>query len=647
MSSPILPGIPRLFPYEPHPYTNVVPFTVRDNSTMLMILNGLREWIRDKLIPHLDDNFTKMVEAWEQNVVQLTASVNAALDAQSAEIASLLADQLAEFEAIKQAVIENSIELQDEVLQAIFTDPDSEFRQLINTLYAPADYEGVVDALDLANPESPAREGLDPLYLPADFDATAALQLEDPDSPAREALDLLYAARRVFDVKSYGALGDGVTDDSAAILAAIEAARPVRGEVYFPTGLYISSQTLTLYSNVSYKGDGPGSSRVKLAPGANKDLLRSLDFATLDGGTSQSGPDRFVLSGLRFDGNGGEQSAESWTMRVYARAYIVSNCEFINGRNGNVQSQWGTGGLDMEAHWTDFRIWGAVAGHGMDWRGPHDSVFVNGHVYKNGEDLNLYDGIVIQGNAAGEKFANVHVWGHHRHGWNIRKMISAHGCVSEGASNANLLIAATRTFWGGHVYGRADGSSTTEVGIQIGDGTSGPITAYAVNVVAFGFNHASSKPVSFEQDSGGHLSGVINKGVPTQAIHGSYIHPKTVMLLTVPDGSIDSFLRTAFARLDGVSPLQVLVSGSDRMRVTGGVVQFANQVDLRGYTDAYETETWRIHSNWGYFRPRAYTSAGLPNAATAGAGAMVYNTTLGMPVFSNGTAWRRPDGSAI
>lgn len=56
------------------------------------------------------------------------------------------------------------------------------------------------------------------------------------------------------NVKHYGAKGDGVTDDTAAVAATITAAGS--GVVYFPAGDYLVSSTLTPLANSVWRGSG-------------------------------------------------------------------------------------------------------------------------------------------------------------------------------------------------------------------------------------------------------------------------------------------------------------------------------------------------------------------------------------------------------
>jgi hypothetical protein len=81
------------------------------------------------------------------------------------------------------------------------------------------------------------------------------------------------AAGQIINAKAapYNALGDGVTDDTAAIQAALIAASLVNGDVFLPAGTYISTG-LSIYSNTRLRGVGRGTV-VKLKP--------SIDVATV------------------------------------------------------------------------------------------------------------------------------------------------------------------------------------------------------------------------------------------------------------------------------------------------------------------------------------------------------------------------------
>ena len=57
---------------------------------------------------------------------------------------------------------------------------------------------------------------------------------------------IIPVAESYFNVKDYGAKGDGTTDDAAAIQAAVNAAQKGRGVLYFPEGDYLVGTTITV-----------------------------------------------------------------------------------------------------------------------------------------------------------------------------------------------------------------------------------------------------------------------------------------------------------------------------------------------------------------------------------------------------------------
>lgn len=76
------------------------------------------------------------------------------------------------------------------------------------------------------------------------------------------------------NVKAYGAVGDGVTDDTAAVMAAV-AAMTSNSALYFPGGTYLVNDTidLTEKNGVSLLGDGMDSTVIKRTDGGFGDTI--------------------------------------------------------------------------------------------------------------------------------------------------------------------------------------------------------------------------------------------------------------------------------------------------------------------------------------------------------------------------------------
>jgi len=107
----------------------------------------------------------------------------------------------------------------------------------------------------------------------------------------------------VYNVKDFGAVGDGVTDDVDAINAAIVAANAGGGGIVrLPAGTYSVAnsgglaQSIISKSNVWIRGDGVGATEIVLANASNSHVISS-DEDTTD----------ITISDLTIDGNGDNQ----------------------------------------------------------------------------------------------------------------------------------------------------------------------------------------------------------------------------------------------------------------------------------------------------------------------------------------------------
>ena len=87
----------------------------------------------------------------------------------------------------------------------------------------------------------------------------ASLIAFDPAGANAVATTVQAKLRETVSVKDFGAVGDGVTDDTAAIQAAVSAAN----RIYFPSGTYLCDGQIALRSNVTLCGDGMNVTKVK------------------------------------------------------------------------------------------------------------------------------------------------------------------------------------------------------------------------------------------------------------------------------------------------------------------------------------------------------------------------------------------------
>ena len=148
----------------------------------------------------------------------------------------------------------------------------------------------------------------------------------------------------VISVRDFGAVGDGVTDDTAAISSAISAA--MGSTLFFPAGTYILKSTSTaqisktLSGNITLRGDN---ATIKADPASQ---VNHMIYVT------QVNQYNVSISGIIFDGNQKAQSLlrlDNNTGTAGASTALVSidDCEFRNGLGivGGVGGQTGSIGL--------------------------------------------------------------------------------------------------------------------------------------------------------------------------------------------------------------------------------------------------------------------------------------------------------------
>ncbi|MBD0701699.1 putative Ig domain-containing protein [Pseudomonas sp. PSB1] len=282
----------------------------------------------------------------------------------------------------------------------------------------------------------------------------------------------------IFNVQNFGAKGDGITDDTAAIQSAIDAAAAAGGgQVYMPTGTYIvsageepSDGCLMLKSNVYLYGDGMGETTVKVADGSDTKITGIIRSAY-----GEETHD-FGVSHLTIDGN-----RDNTTGKIdgWFNGYIPGE----EGYDSNVT-------LDS----VEIKD---CSGYGFD---PHEQT-VNMVIKNSVSHGNGLDGFVADF-LSDSTFENNVAYDNDRHGFNV--VTSTHdftltnnvaynnggnGIVVQRGSE-DIPSPSNITITGGEVYGNGGegvliklSSDVTVSGVDIHDNASAGIRIYGSNHV--------------------------------------------------------------------------------------------------------------------------------------------------------------------
>lgn len=255
--------------------------------------------------------------------------------------------------------------------------------------------------------------------------------------------------RQTISVKDFGAVGDGTTDDTLAIQNALVAA--AGGRLYFPTGTYIYSTTLTIPSSTHLFGDGPQNTVVKVSPSFATNIPGIINSNTTEDGNLHDAD--ILFEGISFDGGNivgrttelismlAVNNLEFLNCQVINHTYIgiasggcadvlVSDCYFGNiGAVGELSAGVWLGNFgtlnSTRCLVTDSRFignWGSACSMHCD-----GGIFTNNYCYMNGEST-------IFGNPTG---SNISVVNNYFYGAR-RQQISAQA-VELGSSHTVLV----------------------------------------------------------------------------------------------------------------------------------------------------------------------------------------------------------------
>jgi hypothetical protein len=418
--------------------------------------------------------------------------------------------------------------------------------------------------------------------------------------------------------ENYGAVGNGIANDSVAVQAAIDAG----GSVLLPSAVYIAN--VNIKAGVNLSGTGFWSDTVlKSAAGSNKAVISVPSFATLVGSSSNGGEKNFAIRNLTVDGNKANNTSGRG-VELYGANYLVENVIIRNCAGDGFFSEWGPGGVDfdgMEAMVRKVHIHDN-GGDGFIHAGPHDSQHYDIMTWYNGVGGAGGVGFNVQARSAGTLWTNCHAYGPHSVSWLMNGQGILNGCIGEGGAIQLHIRTADVLVTGGSYF--ASGNIVGQVGVKIGD-TGVPVTGARVDtrvngceggsLVITNSNGANDIKIRAYQAAGSYMTGTPNfadrimmqstgqsRAVSTLASYNQWFG-KTV----IDTGAQNQAFIIQNAGVDIVS----VNASAKRIELPGGA-------SIRAFSDSYSTQTFNLVGASGHLNLKGGAPTIIAGSATGG-----------------------------
>lgn len=397
---------------------------------------------------------------------------------------------------------------------------------------------------------------------------------------------------------AYGAIGNGVNNDTSSLQAAINAANAQGGGLVICPGQNYQTGKLQMYSGVYVLGMGAGATVFTLLANTNDDMFwggsTNKGFispwaANASGNTG--GLANFGFANLTLDGNKGNQSGTSNGIDIYGLNWRIWGVDIRNFLTHGALIDWNggntpTGQDGMEGSMIDCKFRGN-SGLNLLLGGPHDSKILH-CTFENSGQHNVYNGP----NAVATQFANCHGWGTATGGSYVTFLGDAEqlhfsNCEWEGSDTVQLAMMAKRwTFSGGALFSSL---STPASGLQIGQ---------AAGNTPYKYSNFQTVP------------GATNGGTTTAAQPNAYRIDTSIYNCKGASGSL------WFAN-DGGGKIDAIVDSTDGTgSVSTGTVSSAT--DLSVISDLSGSSNHSVRQFSGYTALAQQSNANAQTIATAG-----------------------------